>query len=413
VIDQMRIDRRKPLLVAALAALAMSILLLLSAPGSARASQANFCWGVTLTNPIGNPDSSCTDSANRYSFGVYAQGTQGPVCIWDYPPGDTHTVSLLCSSNQPTYGIYHNGFDSAYSTKAVIHNNCFCRNTVYGVAYYDDNPFSWHVENIGGNNRSDPDISTRGYGTLDVFVKGSDNALWTRHMEDRGWGSWSSLGGVLTSGPGAVQQGSVTDVVARGSDNAMWHWYNAGGSWSCCQSLGGNNTSDGDVSSWGQNRLDMFVRGSDNALWHRYWNGVSWSGWESLGGSITSGPGAVSWGSNRIDVVYRTGDGRTLNHRWYDGTWHCCNNLGGVNTSDPDLASSGPGRLDLVVRGSDNALWHKQFDVNTGWGGWESLGGTLTSGPSAVSWGRNYRLDVVARATDNTLTHWYWGPGGP
>ena len=40
------------------------------------------------------------------------------------------------------------------------------------------------------------------------------------------------------------------------------------------------------VSSWGENRLDVFVRGVDDALWHKSWDGTSWSDWESFEGTF-------------------------------------------------------------------------------------------------------------------------------
>jgi hypothetical protein len=52
------------------------------------------------------------------------------------------------------------------------------------------------------------------------------------------------------------------------------------------------------------------------------------------------------------------------------GGWE---SLGGILTSGPDASSWAPGRLDVFVRGRDNALWHKWFD--RGWSHWESLGG--------------------------------------
>jgi hypothetical protein len=63
-------------------------------------------------------------------------------------------------------------------------------------------------------------------GRLDVFVRGTDNAMWHKWFQN-GWSGWESLGGVLTSGPAAA--------------------------------------------SWAANRIDTFVRGTDNSLWHKWW----------------------------------------------------------------------------------------------------------------------------------------------
>ncbi len=79
---------------------------------------------------------------------------------------------------------------------------------------------------------------------------------------------------------------SRLDVFARGTDNAVWHRAWDGARWSGWENgVGGVITSAPAAVSWGANRIDMFARRQDNALWHRWYNG-SWSGWESLGGVL-------------------------------------------------------------------------------------------------------------------------------
>jgi hypothetical protein len=90
--------------------------------------------------------------------------------------------------------------------------------------------------------------------------------------------------------------------------------------------------------------------------------------------------------------------------------WHI-DNLGGTFTADPDISSQGAGKLDVFGRGAENALWIKSFPVNNGWGNWVYMGGSLASGPGAVSWS-NGRIDVVMRDGSNNVSHWYWGGGG-
>ena len=88
------------------------------------------------------------------------------------------------------------------------------------------------------------------------------------------WSNWQSLGGVLTSDPATVSWGDGrTDVFVRGTDNALWHkWFN--GTWSGWESLGGVLSSGPDVSSWAAGHLDVFARGSDNALWQKRFDGL-------------------------------------------------------------------------------------------------------------------------------------------
>ncbi|TQJ31153.1 matrixin family metalloprotease [Microbacterium sp. SLBN-146] len=258
-------------------------------------------------------------------------------------------------------------------------------------------------ESLGGVLTSGAGVSSWASGRLDLFVRGTDNALWHKWFNG-GWSHWETLGGVLTSDPAAVSwSNGRIDVFVRGTDNALWHkWFD--GRWSHWESLGGVLTSGPAVSSWASGRLDVFVRGTDNALWHKWFDG-RWSHWESLGGVLTSDPAAVSWGNGRIDVFVR-GTDNALWHKWFDGRWRGWESLGGVLTSGPGASSWASGRLDVFVRGTDNALWHKWFDRS--WSGWETLGGVITSDPDAVSWGRG-RVDVFARGTDNALWHRWFG----
>jgi fibronectin type 3 domain-containing protein len=80
--------------------------------------------------------------------------------------------------------------------------------------------------------------------------------------------------------------------------------------------------------------------------------------------------------------------------------------LGGVLTSGPSAASWASDHTYVFVRGTDNGLWYKTWS-GTSWGNWTPLGGVLSSDPSVVSWGAN-RIDVFVRGSDNQLWHrWY------
>jgi hypothetical protein len=88
------------------------------------------------------------------------------------------------------------------------------------------------------------------------------------------------------------------------------------------------------------------------------------------------------------------------------GVWHNWENLGGVLTSGIGASSWGPNRIDCFVKGTDNAMWHKWWD-GTAWRGFESLGGVIDGTPAAVSWGPN-RIDCFARGMDNAMWHRWW-----
>jgi hypothetical protein len=94
-------------------------------------------------------------------------------------------------------------------------------------------------------------INYQGNARFDVFVSGTDGALWQTYYKN-GCSTWIPLGGQFASGTGPA------------------------------------------VASWSAGRLDVFVQGTDNQLWHKWWNGATWSGWEPLGGQLTASPAATS-----------------------------------------------------------------------------------------------------------------------
>src|SRR5205807_453810 len=64
----------------------------------------------------------------------------------------------------------------------------------------------------------------------------------------------------------------------------------------------------------------------------------------------------------------------------------------------------GDTQVDVFVRAPDNNLHHSfHTDFTPTWSAWENLGGTLTSAPTAVSWGSANRIDVFVKGSDNAL----------
>jgi uncharacterized protein YvpB len=232
---------------------------------------------------------------------------------------------------------------------------------------------------------SAPAAASWGPGRMDVFVRGTDNALWHLWWNAAGWGGWESLGGSLASAPAvAAWSTNRLDVFARGTDGTLQHIWSDGMSWSGWESLGGALTSAPAAASWAAGRLDLFVRGTDNALYHRWWGPAAWSAWERLGGVVASDPAAASWGAGRIDVFVEGSDSQ-LYHRWYQGGWSGFEARGGVLNSGPAAASWAPGQLDVFARGTDGGAWHTRWG-SYGWTGWSSLLGGLSSPPAATAW---------------------------
>jgi len=271
---------------------------------------------------------------------------------------------------------------------------------------------SWHYDNTpGGTLTSKPAIASSESDLLDLFARGTNNALWYRHWNGGGWDPWQDLGGQMSSGPSSVSWGpGRLDVVFLAANGSVEHWYWSNKQWKT-DNLGGEFAFDPAVTSWAPGRLDVFARGkTSRKLWHKWWTTThGWSAWEEMGGDLASGPAAVSWGTNRIDVAAVKTSDSSLQHWYWDGSGWKTDNLGGSFASEPALAAWGPNRLDVFARGKEsNKLWHKWWANPNGYSAWEDMGGALTSGLSAVSWDEN-RIDVVGRGTDNASAHWWWG----
>lgn len=251
-------------------------------------------------------------------------------------------------------------------------------------------------------NASDPAVTSRGDGRIDLFAQGESNTVWFRPYNN-GWGGWVNLGGIITSSPDAASWGSShVDVYVRGLDNSIYYRRNLGG-WSAWQSIGqppGGATSSPAAVSRSNGTIDVFVRGADNALWRRAYSG-SWGSWHSLGGVLTTAPDVSSWGSSHMDVFVRGLDNGMYVRRYLSGVWQPWVRLGGVVTADPGATSAGAGQSSFFVRGITKELWHRSYGGGQ-WGGWELLGGILTSGPDATRW-TGGRLHVFLRGLDDRI----------
>jgi hypothetical protein len=102
-----------------------------------------------------------------------------------------------------------------------------------------------------------------------------------------------------------------------------------------------------------------------------------------------------------------------------NGTFEPFVQLPGAGLTGLAAVSTDAGRVDVFVVGLDKALWHTSTQVDTAgrpttWAAWESLGGTLTSAPSAASneWGK---LMVAGRNSLGGISYRLlsgstWGP---
>jgi uncharacterized protein YvpB len=118
----------------------------------------------------------------------------------------------------------------------------------------------------------------------------------------------------------------------------------------------------------------------------------------------------VSSSPNRLDTFIRGADNALWRKSWNGSGWSGWQSLGGLLSSEPTAVASAGGRIDVFIRGADFALWHRVFDGTT-WGGWRSLGDRLVSGPAVASSAPG-RLDLFAVGADLSLLYKFSSDSG-
>jgi baseplate J-like protein/repeat uncharacterized protein DUF346 len=298
-------------------------------------------------------------------------------------------------------------------------------------------PTTTGYEYMGGIVVGDPAVVSWDHDRLDVFVIGTDGALYHKAWNGAQWQpsvtGYDRLGtpkaGVGVRGnPVAVSwDHDRLDIFVVGTDGALYHKWWDGANWGPSvtefEFMGGIVVGDPTVSSWDHDRLDVFVIGTDGALYHKAWNGSQWqpsvTGYDRLGTpdngvTLTGSPVVNSWGHDRLDV-FAVGTDGALYHKWWDQYYWGPSFTGyefmsGGITRDPAVVSWDHDRLDVLVIGTDDSLWHKAWDGKQ-WSpsviGYEYLGGSIRSKPVAVSWDHD-RIDAFVIGSDRALYHKAW-----
>jgi len=133
---------------------------------------------------------------------------------------------LYCSDKIPdTQSLYHDGMKIAVCPSD--HNGYF--DAILEKCYSEQPGPVIHIP-------KDPRgvISNWGVNHLNVFVLGSDGAIWNNPIFNDMWHAWTHTGNpgdlghpsgiTITSAPAAVSTNNLTiDVFAKGSDNSIWY----------------------------------------------------------------------------------------------------------------------------------------------------------------------------------------------
>lgn len=227
----------------------------------------------------------------------------------------------------------------APGTTAVATNNYIFYTAGNGSVWQKVLDSGLPATSVGGVLVSAPSPITIADGSIQVFGEGTDHALWTTNCNPGGGcGAWTSLGGMLTSKPGAVFVGATGVAEA------------------------------------------VYVRGSDGTMWARNNNGTTWGPWHFVAGRLLAGtgPAATYTGTSQEVLVAGTDRGLYLLQVGTAGF----TSVGGRTTASPGLTyTTTDHKLWGIVRGTDNAGWYSNLTGTT----WTSFGGYVTSGFSATA----------------------------
>jgi hypothetical protein len=266
---------------------------------------------------------------------------------------------------------------------------------------------------------------SRSPGHLDLFIIGFDNRVWsTSWSQSGGWNDdWFPLPGAAvfdrdTQQLAAVSRGAGSlDLFVIGFDNRVWSmaWSDLHG-WNLDwfplpgKALFDHRTQQVAAVSRAPGNLDLFVLGFDNRSWSTFWTtATGWHGdWFALPGHAvfdhaTQRIAAVSRAPGHLDLFVLGFDNHAWSTFWSDSTgWH--NDwfpLPGRERFDHEkqhlaVVARTPENLDVFVLGVDNRAWSTFWTARGGWNG------DFFPLPGAAVFDRDrQRIAAVARAPGN------------
>lgn len=177
-------------------------------------------------------------------------------------------------------------------------------------------------------------------------------------------------------------------VFFRGTDNALWYLRNLDlqyEQYSTVTSLGGEIFATPSPILDGSGRIVVAVRGGSDSLYtiqQKAWNSADlWEGFISETTGVTSRPAVTLDASARVQIFYRGSDGAT----WRVGqaadydTFETSVSIGGQIIDRPATFLGQDGRVNTFVKGTNASLWVAVQQVESGpaYGGFQDLGGII------------------------------------
>jgi hypothetical protein len=219
-------------------------------------------------------------------------------------------------------------------------------------------------------------------------VTGGDHVVYVRSAA-QGWRRLTSAGTYCIDNPAAVVTGpggnSTLTVACQGGDHAL---YMAQGpvtagslpSLNGWTSLGGVLTAGPGVAQV-PGTIGFFVTGQGGRIWSR----GPVSGWGPFPWTCKGHPAVASWASTSTFACHGTDDAAWFATNNGSG-WGAARSAGGVVVDGPGVAATSTGAL-LAIQAGDNAMWQNFIPAGGNPTGWTSDAGVLRQGAGAAGLG--------------------------
>lgn len=214
-------------------------------------------------------------------------------------------------------------------------------------------------------------------GTSVMAYTATDGSVWIR---DLATGAYTAAGGHLVTGPALVASGPAVVVFGEGTDHSLWeNICSPGGSCGSWVSLGGTITSNPGAVFRGPGVGDysVYARGTNGAVWGLDHTSVGWGAWYTTGGNLLAGTGPAAAFLGRVYIL-ATGTNKVLYLQEVGVTGFV--SVGGLTTETPALAATSTALVGFA-RGTDDVGYYHRFLSTSP--GWHSMAGKFTSGLSA------------------------------
>jgi hypothetical protein len=223
-----------------------------------------------------------------------------------------------------------------------------------------------------------------------IFYVGGNGSVYMNQVNGANAGLTTPVGGHVTAAPSAIAPGSSAIVFGRGTNDQLYvNTCALSGSCTGWASLGGTITSKPGAVFQGPNVADysVYARGGDGAVWGRSHTTAGWGAWHPLGGKLLTGTGpSAAYLNGTYVLVVGTNSEVFIAEAGVTGFTA----TGGLTDYSPALtvipdttpvSAAHPPALVGFARGFGNSAYYHRFLSTSP--GWHSMGGQFLSGLSA------------------------------